>query len=114
MASRPLWVRDEGVGIPAEKLALIFERFGQAHGARYGGLGLGLTISQGIIAQHGGRIWAESGGHRGRGKHLPRPVAPAASRIGLTSRPVRMPWPGARAIRASRSPGSRKGLRALR
>ena len=62
-----LWVRDQGVGIPAEKLALIFERFGQAHGARYGGLGLGLTISQGIIAQHGGRIWAESRGIEGEG-----------------------------------------------
>jgi len=62
-----LRVRDEGVGIPAEKLALIFERFGQAHGARYGGLGLGLTISQGIIVQHGGRIWAESGGIEGEG-----------------------------------------------
>ncbi len=62
-----LRVRDEGVGIPAEKLALIFERFGQAHGARYGGLGLGLTISQGIIAQHGGRIWAESPGVEGAG-----------------------------------------------
>ncbi len=62
-----LQVRDQGVGIPAEKLGLIFERFGQAHGARYGGLGLGLTISQGIIEQHGGRIWAESDGVDGAG-----------------------------------------------
>ncbi|WNG23336.1 response regulator [Cystobacter fuscus] len=62
-----LGVSDEGVGIPAEKLALIFERFGQAHGARYGGLGLGLTISQGIVSQHGGRIWAESSGIEGEG-----------------------------------------------
>ncbi|MFY0563257.1 ATP-binding protein [Archangium lansingense] len=62
-----LRVRDQGIGIPAEKLPLIFERFGQAHGARYGGLGLGLTISQGIIEQHGGRIWAESRGVEGEG-----------------------------------------------
>ena len=62
-----LRVRDQGVGIPGEKLALIFERFGQAHGARYGGLGLGLTISQGIVEQHGGRIWAESRGVQGEG-----------------------------------------------
>ncbi|MET0401366.1 MAG: ATP-binding protein [Cystobacter sp.] len=62
-----LKVCDEGVGIPEEKLALIFERFGQAHGARYGGLGLGLTISQGIVEQHGGRIWAESPGLEGGG-----------------------------------------------
>jgi PAS domain S-box-containing protein len=62
-----LQVRDQGIGIPAEKLPVIFERFGQAHGARYGGLGLGLTISQGIIEQHGGRIWAESRGVEGEG-----------------------------------------------
>nr|WP_199242813.1 ATP-binding protein [Vitiosangium sp. GDMCC 1.1324] len=71
-----LQVRDHGIGIPAEKLALIFERFGQAHGARYGGLGLGLTISQGIIEQHGGRIWAESPGVEGEGStfHVSLPV----------------------------------------
>lgn len=60
-------VRDHGVGIPLEKQAVIFERFGQAHGARYGGLGLGLTISQGIVAQHGGRISVESTGVAGEG-----------------------------------------------
>ncbi len=62
-----LRVKDQGIGIPGEKLAVIFERFGQAHGARYGGLGLGLTISQGIVEQHGGRIWAESQGMQGQG-----------------------------------------------
>jgi signal transduction histidine kinase len=62
-----LEVSDRGVGIPREKQGQIFERFGQAHGSRYGGLGLGLTISQGIIEQHGGRIWAESSGVDGEG-----------------------------------------------
>lgn len=69
-------VRDHGVGIPLERQAEIFERFGQAHGVRYGGLGLGLTISQGIVAQHGGRIWVESDGVEGQGStfhvELPR------------------------------------------
>ena len=60
-------VADRGVGIPADKQAAIFERFGRAHGARYGGLGLGLTIAQGIIEQHGGRIWVESSGLTGEG-----------------------------------------------
>ncbi len=75
-----LQVRDHGVGIPAEKLATIFERFGQAHGARYGGLGLGLTISQGIIEQHGGRIWAESQGIEKEGStfHVRLPVRSAS------------------------------------
>ncbi|HEY9738139.1 MAG TPA: ATP-binding protein [Trichocoleus sp.] len=56
-------VRDEGRGIPADKLHLIFERFQQvdASDARQrGGTGLGLAICRQIVEQHGGRIWAES------------------------------------------------------
>jgi signal transduction histidine kinase len=74
-----LAVTDRGVGIPPEKQGLIFERFGRAHGAKYGGLGLGLTISQGIIEQHGGRIGVESTGVAGQGTTfrvwLPRETA---------------------------------------
>jgi PAS domain S-box-containing protein len=62
-----LMVKDCGVGVPPEKQGLIFERFGRAHGSKYGGLGLGLTISQGIVEQHGGRIWVESLGVAGEG-----------------------------------------------
>ncbi len=62
-----LFVRDFGIGIPPEKQGLIFERFGRAHGAKYGGLGLGLTIAQGIVEQHGGEIWVESAGVPGEG-----------------------------------------------
>ena len=56
-------VRDQGRGIPADKLERIFERFEQvdASDAREkGGTGLGLAISRSIVQQHGGRIWAES------------------------------------------------------
>jgi signal transduction histidine kinase len=60
-------VRDQGVGIPPEKLRTIFERFSRAHDISYGGLGLGLTITRGIVERHGGRIWAESTGHPGEG-----------------------------------------------
>jgi signal transduction histidine kinase len=62
-----LAVSDRGVGIPKDKQALIFERFGRAHGSRYGGLGLGLTISSGIVHQHGGHIEVESSGVDGEG-----------------------------------------------
>ncbi|MFL5319139.1 MAG: sensor histidine kinase, partial [Myxococcaceae bacterium] len=81
-----LSVSDRGVGIPLEKQAVIFERFGQAHGARYGGLGLGLTISQGIVAQHGGRIEVESSGVAGEGTtfrvRLPLPARDGHSATG--------------------------------
>lgn len=56
-------VRDEGRGIPADKLETIFERFEQVDSsdARVkGGTGLGLAISRSIVERHGGRIWAES------------------------------------------------------
>jgi PAS domain S-box-containing protein len=77
-----LRVKDHGLGIPPEKLRVIFERFGRAHGVSYGGLGLGLTIARGIVERHGGRIWAESTGHAGDGTTfhvvLPREVHRAA------------------------------------
>jgi PAS domain S-box-containing protein len=56
-------VRDQGRGIPPEKLETIFERFQQADSSdarNCEGTGLGLAICRSIVQQHGGRIWAES------------------------------------------------------
>jgi two-component system, OmpR family, sensor histidine kinase VicK len=56
-------VRDQGRGIPQDKLMKIFERFQQvdvSDARQKGGTGLGLAICQQIIERHGGKIWAES------------------------------------------------------
>jgi CheY-like chemotaxis protein/HPt (histidine-containing phosphotransfer) domain-containing protein len=56
-------VRDTGIGIPAEKLQGIFAPFEQGESStahKYGGTGLGLTISRRLVGLMGGRIWVES------------------------------------------------------
>ncbi len=56
-------VCDRGIGIPADELGQVFERFHrgrQVSSTNYGGLGLGLYITKQIIERHGGSIWVES------------------------------------------------------
>jgi signal transduction histidine kinase len=71
-------VSDQGEGIPPEFLDRVFDRFFQVNGGstrRVGGSGLGLSISRGIIAAHGGRIWAESTVGQGSSFRFTLPIA---------------------------------------
>jgi signal transduction histidine kinase/ActR/RegA family two-component response regulator len=66
-------VTDTGIGIPADRQAAVFEAFTQADGSttrRYGGTGLGLTISSTLVEMVGGRIWLESEPGRGTRFHF--------------------------------------------
>ena len=56
-------IKDSGIGVPQDKVDAIFERFTQVDSSttrKYGGTGLGLTITKRLVELMGGRIWVES------------------------------------------------------
>ena len=71
-------VRDTGIGIPQEELALIWQRLFRGQQAREAekGLGLGLNIVQAIVAAHGGKVWADSTSGQGTAFYVTLPRHP--------------------------------------
>ena len=76
-ATITLRVRDQGIGISPSEQKRIFKRFYRIPGAmatRIKGTGLGLFIVRSVVARHGGKVYAESGGPGPR-QHVHRPAA---------------------------------------
>jgi signal transduction histidine kinase/DNA-binding response OmpR family regulator len=70
-------VSDTGIGIPKEKHDTVFAAFSQADGSttrRFGGTGLGLTISANLVQMMGGRLWLESEAGAGATFHFTVPL----------------------------------------
>ena len=80
-------VRDTGIGIAPEKQRQIFEPFSQADTSttrKYGGTGLGLTVSLRLVEIMGGRLWVESEPGRGSCFHF-------TTRLGVSEKPRTAP-----------------------
>jgi signal transduction histidine kinase/ActR/RegA family two-component response regulator len=103
-------VRDTGIGIGAEFLPHVFERFRQQDGGttrRYGGLGLGLAIVRNLVELHGGSVSAHSDGeNRGSLFTVRLPAAPA-----VPAAPE--PGPSAPAVPLTAGPGALRNVRVL-
>jgi signal transduction histidine kinase len=74
-------VEDQGIGIPADKLRHVFERFYQVDGStarRFGGTGLGLSIVKQIVEAHGGQVGVHSKQNEGSCFYFTIPQAPSS------------------------------------
>lgn len=77
-------VKDNGIGIPEERLEDIFKIFRRLHrrDAAGGGAGVGLTIARKIVERHGGHLWAESDGEQGSTFRMTLPTPGASAQQG--------------------------------
>ncbi len=109
-------VTDTGVGIPADKLDLIFTPFSQADNTiarRFGGTGLGLTIAHRLVQIMEGRIWVESEEGKGSAFHFDIPLGVAEKKARLEQRNDVAHRTGARILVAEDTPVNQRLAQAL-
>jgi signal transduction histidine kinase len=71
-----LEIKDTGMGIPEDKLEMIFDEFYQVEGGKHGGTGLGLAIAKRLVEEQGGNIWVESQLGKGSTFYFTLPLSP--------------------------------------
>ncbi|PQZ74389.1 MULTISPECIES: PAS domain-containing protein [unclassified Brevundimonas] len=113
-------VTDTGIGIPAEKIEVLFQRFSQADASTtrlYGGTGLGLAISRRLIEIMGGEIGVDSKPGEGATFWFETPLAQGGAVGRLASGDDDMPAPGGmvggRILMADDAPGNRELVSAI-
>jgi signal transduction histidine kinase len=86
-------VEDDGIGIPANEIPHVFERFRQVDGSptrQHAGMGIGLALARSLVELHGGTIWADSVVGKGSRFTFTLPIRTGDRRSG-EQEPVRTP-----------------------
>jgi CheY-like chemotaxis protein len=106
-------VRDTGIGIARDKCARIFEAFGQAETAtsrKYGGTGLGLTISHRLVELMGGRLDVKSELGKGSRFHFELPLGVSHQEMGASEGLDLQQYRGSRVLVVDDNPTNRQIL----
>jgi signal transduction histidine kinase/CheY-like chemotaxis protein len=109
-------VSDTGIGIPLEKHSVVFDPFSQADSSttrKYGGTGLGLTISARLVAMMQGKIWLESTPGVGTQFHFTMRVQKSAGRIAPAAVVASQPLTGVKTLIVDDNRTNRRILQAM-